>query len=261
MRNPLKILFTKFVNLAVRLRNFSRLKTSKKELKKYRDRFKGERCFIIGNGPSLTVADLEKLKSKKIKCFATHKIFHIYEKTDWRPNFYCAQDAILIDEENEFISQMDVIDDKFIGLMHRRKYKGLPKAIYIKMLLENFYPSLPSFSDDMCKGEYEGFTVTYMCLQLAMYMGFTEIYLLGVDHAYSIEMNPDGTIKQDISLKDHFSDKDVITNIPQTYKSTLAYYSAEKHAKTHGVKIFNATRGGKLAAHERVNFDSLAFLK
>ena len=38
---------------------------------------------------------------------------------------------------------------------------------------------------------------------------------------------------------------------------TLAYMSARNYAKEHGVKILNATRGGKLEVFPRVNFDKL----
>ena len=96
-----------------------------------------------------------------------------------------------------------------------------------------------------------------MCLQFAVYMGFSEIYLLGVDHQYSIEMNPDGTMKKTEGVQDHFANDDICTNVPQTYKSTLSYYAARKYADLHGVKIYNATRGGKLNAFERVDFDKL----
>ena len=99
--------------------------------------------------------------------------------------------------------------------------------------------------------------MTYMCLQLAVYMGFKEIYLLGVDHNYSVTLLPNGEIAEDSSVKDYFSDSIKYTNIPQIYKSTLAYLAAEKYAEDHGIKIYNATKGGKLDAFERVDFDCL----
>jgi hypothetical protein len=36
-----------------------------------------------------------------------------------------------------------------------------------------------------------------------------------------------------------------------------AYEAAERYAKEHGIKIFNATRGGRLETFERVDFDDL----
>lgn len=88
-------------------------------------------------------------------------------------------------------------------------------------------------------------------------MGFKEIYLLGVDHNYSVEKAPDGRIISHGAKKDHFSDDDKVANIPEVFKSALSYEAAEKYAKTHGIKIYNATRGGKLETFERVDFDTI----
>ena len=225
-----------------------------KKIVKFKNAYEGKRCFIVGNGPSLTLEDLEKIRNEY--CFGTHRVYQIFDKTQWRPTFYCAQDYKLIQDSSDEISRMDN-ENKFLGMVATNKYKNIAKATYIRMILKPFYPELPLFSEDMLKGFYEGFTVTYMCLQLAIYMGFKEIYLIGVDHNYSIELNPDGTLKEDKSIKDHFSDDDKITNIPQTFKSTLAYISAQKYAEKHNIMIYNLTRGGKLDAFPRKKLEEI----
>ena len=40
-------------------------------------------------------------------------------------------------------------------------------------------------------------------------------------------------------------------------EATLSYQAAKQYAQTHGIKIKNATRGGKLNVFQRVDFDSL----
>ena len=96
-------------------------------------------------------------------------------------------------------------------------------------------------------------------MQLAAYMGFSEIYLLGVDHNYSIEIDSDGNIiKNDESVKNYFDEAKVSINdinLPKVVEMTRAYLSAERYSRDHGFRIFNATRGGKLEMFERVNFD------
>lgn len=226
----------------------------RKKIELYHNRYAGKRCFIVGNGPSLSVEDLEKIKGEV--SFGTHRIYHIFDKTQWRPNYYCAQDAKLINSDSGKMSEID-IEPKIIAILPFQKYKKIKGATYIKLNAEKFYPQLPKFSSDICDGIYEGYTVTYMSLQVAIYMGFSEIYLLGIDHNYSVEMNPDGSIKMTEGIKEHFSNDDTCTNVPQTYKSSLAYCAARKYADQHNVKIFNATRGGKLEAFERVDFDTL----
>ncbi len=213
----------------------------------------GKRCFIIGNGPSLKLEDLSKLK-KEI-CFGSHCIFEIFDKTDWRPTYYCAQDYKLIKKQKNNISYK-VDSEKFIASSEYTMYPYIKDAHYVKINNKKFYPELPLFSEDISEMFYGGWTVTYMAIQIAAYMGFKSIYLLGIDHNYSVTLNPDGSLSKQ-NLQDHFSENDRITNVPQLYKSTLAYEAARQYADAHGIKIYNATRGGKLEVFERVDFDTL----
>lgn len=88
-------------------------------------------------------------------------------------------------------------------------------------------------------------------------MGFKEIYLLGIDHNYRITVSPDGNIVTNDKVQNHFCDNYALPVVPQLYKSSLAYLAAQQYASEHNIKIFNATRGGKLETFERVDFDSL----
>lgn len=208
-----------------------------------KNKYENERCFIIGNGPSLTVKDLEKLKGEIT--FASHGIYYIYDQTDWRPTFYCAQDAKFIREKYDVIKNKCLDSQRFFGVVHY--LDDYPKFIkedcLVNLIVEKFVDNCPKFSEDLTIGAYEGLTVTYFSIQLAVYMGFKEIYLLGVDHFYSGDEN------------DHFSKKDICTNKPQTEKSTYSYRVANKYANENEIKIYNATRGGHLEEFERIDFD------
>lgn len=233
--------------------NNNKINSTIDELLKYKNKHFNERCFIIGNGPSLTANDLNKLKREV--CFASNRVYEIFDRTDWRPTYYCIQDRKAIRRIKEDIYKK-IQSTKFVGIVKSHLYPNIKEVNFINLVSEDFFPNMPKFSCDVSKCIYEGSTVTYMCIQLAIYMGFKMIYLLGVDHNYSVTRNPDGTIsKQDV--QDHFSSKDKITNIPKLYNSALAYQAAKKYADEHGIKIYNATRGGKLEVFERVDFDSL----
>ena len=52
---------------------------------------------------------------------------------------------------------------------------------YLNCKIETYYPGYPKFSDDLTEGIYSGTTVLYAMFQIAVYMGFKNIYLLGVD--------------------------------------------------------------------------------
>lgn len=219
---------------------------SKKTLKTLKDKYDGKRCFIIGNGPSLTVSDLEMLNNECT--FASHGIYYIYNETGWRPTFYCAQDSALINERYIDIQKKCYKSQNFFGVVPGRKYPKFDKnAILINLLDEHFGECGPSFSKDLTECAYEGMTVTYFNIQLAIYMGFKEIYLLGVDHFYA---GAD-------SGQEHFYKLDTCSVRPQTDKSTLAYIKAREIAETNNIKILNATRGGHLEVFERASFDEL----
>jgi len=93
-------------------------------------------------------------------------------------------------------------------------------------------------------------------------MGFNEIYLLGVDNT-PISMND---IKE-YSTTGHFYTEDTLEN--ERYVALRGvvdidialellnndYNVTKEYCTKRGIKIFNATRGGKLEVFDRVNFD------
>lgn len=260
LRKGFRYLYNRINNLLICKEIQSKYGSS---IKKYRDIHKGKRCFIIGNGPSLRIEDLEKLKNEVT--FAANKIFVAFEDTDWRPTYYCLQDFVLINEEVDKIEGIDS-KAKFVAgneLVDRGRY--LKDCIYFFLNVKKFNPQLPLFSENPAKWISEGYTVTYAEIQLAVYMGFTEIYLLGVDHNYAKMLDREGNVIES-DAGNYFSDKYLQNqefgkqlNYPNLDNSSLAYIAAEKYTKEHGVKVFNATRGGKLEAFERIDFDTLLF--
>ena len=117
---------------------------------------------------------------------------------------------------------------------------------------------MPEFSEDISDCIYEGFTVTYASLQIAFYMGFKDVYLLGVDHNYAVELNDKGEIIHK-NVKNHFSEGYKLFNIPQTFKSTLGYKKAKEVYDLHNRNVYNASRGGALEIFPRKSFDDFAF--
>lgn len=168
--------------------------------------------------------------------------------SDWRPDYYVASDPGVSKWKNDigqleskaiFLSDVIDIENDISDKIYRWH------LIYADEDKDTF-----GFSDDFSIGGYTGCTVVYDgCLQLAVYMGFEEIYLLGVDNCnYG---------KDDCG---HFfagyrtgGQKECLL----VDRTTLAYQSAKAYADAHGIKIYNATRGGALEVFERVDFDSL----
>lgn len=85
--------------------------------------------------------------------------------------------------------------------------------------------------------------------------------MLGIDHNFRVTQNNKGEIIVDNNVKDYFcdeynKDKEELY-IPNVENTTLSYIIARKHCEEKGIKIYNATRGGKLEVFERVDFDKL----
>ncbi|MEH7495479.1 6-hydroxymethylpterin diphosphokinase MptE-like protein [Neobacillus niacini] len=230
------------------------------ELKKLRNKHKGKRCFIIGNGPSLTVEDLDKLKSDFT--FAFNRIYYIFDKTDWRPTYYCSEDDKTIIKSIEEINNLK-LENKFFPINFPSDYKIYFKNANYYIFKFGKWNVEPKFSEDLVKGVYWGNTVVYTAIQMAVYMGIKEIYLLGIDHNFSRMLNDKGEVIIDETAKDYFTEKYNTDKeelyIPNIEVSTRAFRAAKKYADKHNIKIYNATRGGKLEVFERVNFDQIIF--
>ena len=67
-----------------------------RSIAKLKDSHKGEKCFVIGNGPSLSAADLQVLHEHGIPCFGSNRIFRIFDQTDWRPTYFASEDVIIL---------------------------------------------------------------------------------------------------------------------------------------------------------------------
>ncbi len=221
------------------------------KIEKFKDLHKGERCFIVGTGPSLRIEDLEILKENCEICISMNGIYKGFHETEWRPDYYVVADLDATYYGKEDILKMKV-KNKFVADV-AWNFSDEVEGMYKWHLVRRWEKGkLPKFSEDFSKCSYAGRTITYDgALQLAAYMGFKEIYLLGID---CCNYNEKATA--------HFFDKlgtarKEETGFLQIEDNLLAYMSAKIFSEEHGVKIYNATRGGKLEVFQRVKFDSL----
>ena len=228
-------------------------------LKRFKDIHKGKRCFIVATGPSLKVSDLEVLDRNNEISFSMNRINLIFEKTAWKPHYYVASDPRML----EYFGR-EIKDICKIAAFVSDHYPGfIPKEENIFQFHTMIDTGMPrGFATEISRGMYSALNVMYFCLQISIYMGFDEIYLLGVDFdnyipapgrklqhftdAYKTE-----EIKE-IENQDGFMDE----YIAKAY-TLRGYELAKEIADMKGIKIYNATRGGRLEVYERRNFDEL----
>lgn len=222
------------------------------ELLRFKNIHEGDTCFIIGLGPSLRADDLSLLYENHIISFSVNEIAKIYEETEWRPEYFvmtdknafsyaslahpeqlCKNNAFLTEAQEEFWSRNR--SEKNIKF-HRRQ--NLPD------MEEEF------FSEDAAKVCGNGGTCIYICLQIAVYMGFKNIYLLGMD---LVDMSQG--VNQLPTYKHFYQEEE--TSRLWLDLILKGYKSARKYADTHHIHIYNATRGGYLEIFDRVDFDSI----
>lgn len=215
-------------------------------LKCYKDKYNGESCFIVCTGPSLTYEDLEKIKG--FFSFGMNSIVKVFDKTSWRPNAYGVQDEFVYEKQQDFIVN-SVFEYKFIAdrIKKQKKYIVPDDSIFFPLNMfghqSNFDNPKFRYSDDITKCVYDGYSITYSLMQIAIYMGFKKIYILGCDNNYT--MPPE---------KQHFVSNGFVSQGAQQsiVYQRKAFSLAQKYADEHGVKIFNATRGGALEVFPRV---------
>lgn len=257
------LMYEKFM-LSVWLSKFNNYyKNSSLKMRSLENSNLGKRCFIIGNGPSLTADDLDKLKNEYT--FATNMIFKIFDKTEWRPTYYVAQDYVALEQlyaNKENMNKLNLSEVFLPTDITNINIKYSDEIIYFYIYRKNPFPRMPKFSSNAPRVVFEGGTVTYTAIQLAACMGFNEIYLLGVDHNYSNVIALNGEIIKDNKVKDYFSTNytTIQNNNPVNLaKPELAFKSARKYCEDNDIRIYNATRGGKLDVFDRINFDKLKF--
>jgi hypothetical protein len=215
----------------------------------------------VATGPSLRIEDVNRLQGEYT--FGVNSCLTMYDKTDWRASYYGIVDANAVSILGEklkseeiptfFYTDVDAVYDGDNGV-------PFPKDDSANILTDTFWKRLfpkkfpeTDFSGDITKVVYTGKSVVYAMLQIAAYMGFSEIYLIGVDCNYAQpKMYSDNVTYVDFKKK-----WDQARLQKQGNQMLPQYEIAREYADAHGFKIYNATRGGQLEAFERVDFDTL----
>lgn len=236
------------------------------KIKSLKDKFKDERAFIIGNGPSLNKHDLSLLNDEYT--FAVNGIFYKTEEIGFKPTFYVVEDNFVMKENLEKINRFEC-KYKIFPRNYKHLVKSKENTYFFKMdtgYYNDFSPyyCIPRFSPDASNKVYCGQSVTMINIQLAYYMGFSEVYLIGMDHSYLIPKSAkiDGrTIESMEDDPNHFHPDYFgkgkkwhdphLDRVERNYEYLKLVYEAKNK------RLFNATIGGSLEVFERVKYEDL----
>ena len=202
----------------------------------------GETCIIVGNGPSLNDIPLELLE--KYPTFGTNRI---YLKNDFTPTYYVSVNPLVIEQSIDEINALES-ESKFIRAQLADKIEGA-------------YPlrnaQAWTFSTDPLKYIFEGFTVTYVCMQLAFWMGFETVLLVGVDHYFKVKGRPNEQQTMKGDDPNHFDPnyfKGAQWNLPDLESSERAYKIAKRKYEKAGRRIINLTTKTALDIFEKGDY-------
>ncbi len=226
------------------------------QLKKLRNRYEGQRCFVLGNGPSLKKTDLSLLKNEIT--FGSNRIYMAFPEMGFQTTFLGCIDLLVVESNVEELQSLNM--PFFTNWRARKFFLDTPKKNILYMY--DPWDGRLGFSTTPAWRVFEGATVTNIHLQMAFHMGFTQVILIGIDHSWNIPI-----IKQPTQLvstghdTDHFIanyykpgqkfDPPAIETIETSYALARDYFAA------HNREIIDATVGGKLQVFRKVDYLSL----
>jgi hypothetical protein len=227
-------------------------KKNRDRLKKFKDIHKAKRCFIIANGSSLKQVNFELLKNEFT--IGMNRIYLLKETNGFTPSYLVCEDGKI--QIKQFYKELNKLEIKsFFNWDYRKFLKKGDNQFFIRQSFN------PSFGKDITKTIGHGKSVTYACIQLAYYMGFSEVYLIGKDHNYNTTKKVGTKIESDGKEANHFISgyyqKGQKWRAPDYKGEELAYRIARKTFEKNGRVIKDATIDGKLKTFEKIDFNSL----
>ena len=246
------LLYTAY-NVTARLKYWllsPRKKAIYRRTKELKGKHQGKRCFVVMNGPSIRDLDLRFLKDEVV--FTSNFFYRGALTPVVEPNYYCWTDkkALVTDETPQLVREIKEAcpNAKLIFNCGGLEKIGVQENVYFTYC--KHLPNLFGVRSDL-GGLCSNFTnVSLYTINAAIYLGFTEIYLLGLD------FTPGGFVHfYDEPGQSHGPDErnDKLNVVGLHWEYTKAHYEAyalNAHAKKKGVRIINLNPKSYMRAFE-----------
>lgn len=220
---------------------------SRAVLRSWKDRHANAKAVILCNGPSLLKVDFDLLQRSGVFCFGLNKINLLFDKTSFRPHCVVSVNPFVLEQNAPFYNQTDLplfLDTHAAGFV-----KGRPNVAFMH---SNVFPI---FSRDVSISVFQGYTVTFVAMQLAFHMGFRQVALVGADHTFATKGAANKTVVSGAKDESHFDPNyfagGMKWQLPDLFQSEVAYTMARDMYASFGGAIVNATAGGELEVFER----------
>ena len=221
-----------------------------RKLKALQDSHRGERCVIIGNGPSLNRTDVQKIRDEYT--FGLNRIYLAFEEWGFKTSYLLSINDLVIEQ-----CAQDFMNLSIPLFFSWRSRQWLEPQENLHFLYTTY--TGPTFAKDASKRLWEGATVTYTALQLAYHMGFSTVVLIGVDHRFASKGKPNQTVVSQGDDPNHFNPnyfgKGFRWQLPDLETSEIAYRMANRAYLDDGRQVLDATIGGQLQVFPKVDYD------
>jgi hypothetical protein len=225
-----------------------------RRLRELKDSHRGERCFVIGNGPSLRMTDMSRLRDEYT--FGLNRIYLMFPELGFPTTFLVAVNRLVLEQVGQDV--LGFPGPVFIP-WSARTYLSTDGHANVRFLFTGCRP--PGFDGDICHPLWSGETVTFVAMQLAFYMGFHRVVLIGVDHSFTTQGPAHQEVVSQGDDRDHFHPnyfgKGFHWQLPSLETSEVAYRMALSAFAGAGREILDATVGGKLEVFPKADYDTL----
>lgn len=232
----------------------------------------GKRCFILCTGPSIKTQDLSVLRNET--CIAVSN-FCVHPQYDLiRPAYYCIPKLYFppatMESAVQWFTDINArMGDAKLFLTYGdqdwvREHRLFQGKTVNYLAFGRRWDSLKKDGIDLTKPLPKMQSVPVMALQIAIFLGFKEIYLLGCDHDHLLHY---GITRHFYEVKDHAISRTFTPSntewspfeeeVRQFGLLSGQYRALRSWAEPQGIRIYNATPGGLLMTFERVRFESL----
>lgn len=247
------------------------MRTTEDKIKKFKNKYEGQRCFIVATGPTLKFNNIKLLRNEMV--FSTGWFPIHIEYPNIKNVFYCVSDPAFwrhTDSLDPLLYQcmttnkntVYFMENTFIGVNKRHRYFPNSSVHTLDFIYGDRTADI--IQTDLTKPiQIAGTVIQDVIFPVVFYLGFSEIYLLGCDCDLDLKNNSDWSNAYFYSMelmnyKDRLH-KSNAAGIKITGENSIEpqYIKFKNYFEKHSKKIYNCTSGGKLEVFERVDLDSL----
>jgi hypothetical protein len=220
------------------------------------NRHQGETAILACNGPSLNHVDFRLIREYPV--IGLNKIFLGIKRFGIVPRYYVAINRLVIEQSYPQIAALPCIKFLPVELLGGAQLPPPPLCFLLKTEnpAEHFY-------QDISAGVNQGSTVTYVALQIAFFMGFSKVIIVGMDHKYNFSGKPHEKthfMGDDLNHFDPSYFRDQQWNNPDLATSEESYRVARWKFECAGRRIIDCTIGGACDVFEKESLEQ-ALLK